>query len=123
VASLTGASLVPGRARPARGGLTEVVLDAGGSVFSTDAAEGDVGVVVYPWDVAVSREPVADSALNHVTGPIASLAAVGNRVRVRVGPLVGEVTAQSAERLGLETGQVVVGSFKATATRLVPLRR
>jgi hypothetical protein len=32
------------------------------------------------------------------------------------------VTSASAERLGLERGQVVVASFKATGARLVPLR-
>jgi hypothetical protein len=38
-----------------------------------------------------------------------------------VGPLAAELTAASAERLGLRVGEVVVASFKATATRLVPL--
>jgi molybdopterin-binding protein len=63
-----------------------------------------------------------DSALNHVSAPISSLTTIGNRVRVRVGPLVGEVTSTSAERLGLERGQIVIASFKATGARLVPLR-
>ena len=60
-----------------------------------------------------------DSALNHVHGPITSLALIGNRARVQVGGLVGEVTAASAERLGLKEGDVVLASFKAAATRLV----
>jgi len=38
-----------------------------------------------------------------------------------VGPLTAEVTTASAERLGLREGDLVVASFKATATRLVPL--
>jgi molybdopterin-binding protein len=42
-------------------------------------------------------------------------------VKVRVGPLTAELTAASTARLGLAPGQVVVASFKATATRLVPL--
>ncbi|MDX6505772.1 MAG: hypothetical protein QOG06_416, partial [Gaiellaceae bacterium] len=62
-----------------------------------------------------------DSAQNHVRGPIASLVPVGNRVRVRVGPLTAEVTAASVERLELREGVPVVASFKATGTRLVPL--
>ena len=44
---------------------------------------------------------------------------VGNRARVQVRGLVGEVTAASVERLGLEEGDVVMASFKAAATRLV----
>jgi molybdopterin-binding protein len=56
-----------------------------------------------------------------VRAPIASVAPVGNRLRVRVGPLVAEVTAASAERLALRPGESVVASFKATGTRLLPL--
>ena len=50
---------------------------------------------------------------------IASLVLIGNRARVQVGGLVGEVTAASAERLSLKEGEVVMASFKAAATRLV----
>ena len=46
---------------------------------------------------------------------------VGNRVRVRIGPLTAEVTAPSAERLGLAQGGVAFATFKATGTRLVAL--
>jgi molybdate transport system ATP-binding protein len=122
VASFTGGNLLHGFARATRDGLTEVVLDGGAVVFSTDPAEGRVGVVVYPWEVSIAHAAAADSALNHVSAPITSVVTIGNRVRVRVGPLVGEVTAASAHRLGLERGQVVVASFKATGARLVPLR-
>ena len=58
--------------------------------------------------------------MNHVRAPIASLVSLGNRVRVRIGPITAEVTAQSAERLGLREGEVVVASFKATGARLLP---
>ena len=119
VASFTGANVLAGRARPGAGGLTEVILDDGDVVYSVDEAAGEVEVAVYPWDVSISREPPHDSALNHVRGPISSLVVVGNRARVQVGGLVGEVTAASAERLGLEEGEVVMASFKAAATRLV----
>jgi molybdate transport system ATP-binding protein len=119
VAGFTGANVLAGRARPGTGGLTEVGLDGGGVVYSVDDASGDVEVAIYPWDVSISRELPYDSALNHVSGPISSLVLIGNRARVQVGELVGEVTTASAERLGLEEGEVVVASFKAAATRLV----
>jgi molybdopterin-binding protein len=121
VASFTGANLLPGTARPGAAGLTEVVLDDGSSAFSADAGEGRVALAVYPWEVSVARAESADSALNHVRGEIRSLVTLGNRVRVRVGPLTAEITAGSAQRLGLAEGEPVVASFKATATRLVPL--
>jgi ABC-type sulfate/molybdate transport systems ATPase subunit len=121
VASFTGATLLPGTAAPGRDGLTEVVLDAGVTAWSTDAAEGRVALSIYPWEVSISREIASDTAVNHVRAPIASLVELGNRVRVRVGPLAAEVTAGSAARLGLREGDVVVATFKATATRLLPL--
>ena len=121
VASFTGANLIPGNARPGPNGLTEVVLDAGGSMYSADAGEGRVGLAVYPWEVALARAESADSAVNHVLGEVRSLVQLGNRVRVRVGPLTAEITTASAERLELREGERVVASFKATASRLVPL--
>jgi molybdopterin-binding protein len=74
---------------------------------------------VYPWEVSIARHAPDDSSLNHLTGSITSLVRIGNRARVQVGALVGEVTTASVERLGLETGHQVVASFKAAATRLV----
>jgi molybdate transport system ATP-binding protein len=120
VASFTGANLLHGRAHPTPG-LTQVTLDGGACVYSTDEADGVVGVVVYPWEVSLAREPSADSALNVVHGEVGSVVEVGNRVRVRVGPLTAEVTVASAERLELARGGAVYATFKATGTRLVPL--
>jgi molybdate transport system ATP-binding protein len=119
VASFTGANVLSGSARPGVGGLTEVALDGGGVVYSVDAAEGPVEVAVYPWDVSVAREAPDDSALNHLRGPITSLVVVGNRARIQLGGVVGEVTTASAERLALAEGEIVTASFKAAATRLV----
>jgi ABC-type molybdate transport system ATPase subunit len=96
-----------------------VTLDDGNILYSVDAAEGPVDIAVYPWDVSIAREPTQDSALNHVRGPITSLVQIGNRARVQVGALVGEVTTASVERLNLNEGELVVASFKAAATRLV----
>jgi ABC-type sulfate/molybdate transport systems ATPase subunit len=122
VASLTGANVLRGTARLAGNGLTEVTLESGERVFSADEAVGEVGVAIQPWEISVGLQPVTDSTLNHVRGEIASLISIGNRVRVRVGPLTAEITAPSAERLQLREGQLVVAAFKATATRVVALQ-
>ncbi len=74
-----------------------------------------------PGRSSLAHSQPADSAVNHLRGEVHSLVALGNRVRVRVGPLTAEVTAASAERLALTEGEPVVATFKATATRLVPL--
>ena len=121
VATFTGANLLRGRASAGPNGLTEVALDGGGLVYSTDEERGEVGVVVDPWEVSIALVPTADSALNHVAGEIVSLVALGARTRVRIGPLTAEITTASAERLALAVGIRAVASFKATATRLVPL--
>jgi molybdate transport system ATP-binding protein len=121
VAEFTGGNLLHGIARATSDGLTEVVLVDGTRLVSTDAASGEVGVVVYPWEVALARELPLDSTQNHVRGRIESLVPVANRVRVRIGPVTAEITAQSAERLALKEGEVAVASFKAAGTRVVPL--
>jgi molybdate transport system ATP-binding protein len=120
VASFTGANLLHGTALRSRD-MTEVRLATGEQLFSTDDAAGEVGVVVYPWDVSVAREHASDSALNVVRGEIGSVFEVANRVRVRIGPITAEVTASSATRLDLARGGVAYATFKATGTRLVPL--
>ena len=121
VASFTGANLLHGAVELHDDGVTRVRLASGEVVYSTDRADGEVGVVVHPWDVSIGRVHADDSAMNLVQGEVASIAPVGNRVRVRVGPLTAEVTESSVERLELAIGSRVYASFKATATRLVPL--
>ena len=89
VASFTGANLLRGRVQSLDDGLTRVRLESGEIVYSTDTAQGEVGVVVYPWDVSIGRIHADDSALNLVRGEIASVSHVGNRVRVRDRPADG----------------------------------
>jgi molybdate transport system ATP-binding protein len=120
VASLTGANVLEGTAH-ASGDLTDVVLDAGPTVRTSAAATGRVAVVVYPWEISVSRELPTGAALNHVAGPVTSLVHIENRVRVTLGGLTAEITRESGERLALAEGAPAVASFKATATRVLPL--
>ncbi|MDX6477214.1 MAG: molybdate transport system ATP-binding protein [Gaiellaceae bacterium] len=121
VASFTGANLLRGNARRVDDDMTLVQLDSGELVYSTDWGEGEVGVVVYPWEVSVGRLHHQDSAMNLIEGEIRSVVAVGNRVRVRVGPITAEVTGSSADKLELARGGTAFATFKATGTRLVPL--
>ena len=100
--------------------MTLVHLESGELVYSTEWRDGDVGVVVYPWEVSVGRLHQEDSAMNLIEGEIRSVVRVGNRVRVRIGPITAEVTASSADKLELERGGSAFATFKATGTRLVP---
>ncbi len=119
VAAFTGANLLRGIGSPGRDDLTEIRLESGELIFSADRAEGPVGVVVYPWEVSVGHVHQPDSAQNVIEGEIRSLVHVGNRVRVRIGPITAEVTVGSVAKLELEVGGRAVASFKATGTRLV----
>jgi molybdate transport system ATP-binding protein len=124
VADFTGAVVLSGTARPGADGLTHVELDGGGEVVSSDVAEGEVAVSVYPWEIAI--EPASQrphgSAQNRLPVEVQSMTTIGNRVRLGLAgaqPLVAEVTQAAAEQLGLRTGAMVTASWKAAATRLV----
>jgi ABC-type sulfate/molybdate transport systems ATPase subunit len=120
VASFTGATVLPGRVVEVRDGLRQVALDGGLTLWSADAGEGEVNVAVYPWDVSLGSYTPDDSRMNHLSAAVVSVAPMGNRTRVRVGPIVAEITAASAERLDLRPGVLATASFKATAARLYP---
>ena len=124
VADFAGASVMLGTATSAAGGTTRVALDGGGEVFSSQVAEGEVGVAVFPWEVVLERPGSAPhgSALNRLDASVVSVTEVGNRARVGLlagQPLAAEVTGESVASLGLAPGSRVVATWKATATRLV----
>jgi molybdate transport system ATP-binding protein len=126
VADFTGAVVLTGTASPGAGGLTRVALDGGGEVSSPDAGEGPVAVTVFPWDIALAPPGAVDpgSARNHLAVAVVSVTAVGNRVRVGLTapqPLTAELTAPAVERLHIQPGARLVASWKATATKLLPL--
>jgi ABC-type sulfate/molybdate transport systems ATPase subunit len=120
VATFTGANLLRGTAHANGADLTRIVLDTGESLYSTDRVEGPVGVVVYPWEISVGPRHEPDSAMNVIQDTIRSVVYIGNRARIRIGPVTAEVTGASIDRLGLRPGATAVASFKATGTRLVP---
>jgi len=120
VARFAGGNVLHGQARRAHT-LTAVELEDRNVILSTDDAEGEVAAVVYPWDVTLSRALPSDSAQNHVQGSVTSVVPVANRMRVTVGTVTAEITAESAQRLQIREGDLLVASWKATATRLVSL--
>jgi molybdate transport system ATP-binding protein len=121
VADFTGAVVLTGVARA--GNPTQVTLDGGGTIYSTDPGEGPVAASLYPWEIVLSTESTPSSAQNHLTVEVASITEIGGRARVglRAGqPLVAEVTVTAVRELGLEPGSRVVATWKAAATRLTP---
>jgi len=120
VASFTGGNVLLGEARPLPAGGAEVRLDSGPTVRSAEAGEGRVAVAVYPWELSVAIAPAAPAnGLNAIEGAIVGLDPEGDRVRVRVGALVAECSAQTADRLGLERGREVSLQFETASARIV----
>ena len=124
VADFTGAVVLTGVASPGPQGGTRVELDGGGTVTSTDAAEGVVAVSVYPWEITIeaAEEEPHGSAENRLAAEVLSITVVGSRARLGLAgpqPLVAEITLASAERLGLKAGVMVTATWKAAATRVV----
>ena len=121
VASFVGTNLLPGVARADGGGYSEVTLEQGGVIRGVAAPDGPVGAIVHPWDITVVTGQGPGPPQNCVRAPIASAAPVGNRVRLRIGPLVAELGADDAHARGLVAGVVVSACFAPESTRLVPL--
>ncbi len=121
VASFVGTNLLPGVARAGGDGYSEVTLDQGGVIRALAGPDGRVGAIVHPLRVAVTREDGPAPPLNELRAPIASVAPVGDRVRLRVGPLVAELGAAEARERGLVAGAVASARFAPEETRLVPL--
>jgi molybdate transport system ATP-binding protein len=124
VADFAGAMVLFGTAHSQVSGATTVDLDGGGSIVSTDRADGAVAIAVYPWEVTLEARgtPVHDSARNRLEATVVSVTVIANRARVALlasQPLVAEITSESVDRLGIAPGTGVVAVWKATATRLV----
>jgi len=119
VASFTGANLLRGHVAAAGNGVARVRLEDGLIVSTAEPAQGEVVLAIYPWDITIGPDPPHDSALNVVSGPVRTIAELGNRARVGIGPVTAEITTESVRRLGLQPGDMVHAAFKATATRVV----
>ena len=122
VASFTGANLLHGQRRVTGLSTTGISLDDGTVISTADDGDGALVLAVYPWDITISTTRPDDSAINVIAGAITAITELGNRARVTIGPLTAEITVDSLRRLGLEPGQQVYASFKATGTRVVASR-
>jgi molybdate transport system ATP-binding protein len=120
VADFAGVNYVPGTATRHADGLTHVRVE-GGVIVVAEPGDGPVGVVIPPWAITVAGE--GGSARNALTGTVARVTPLGNRVRVTVtvpAPVTAEVTRVAADELDLAPGRVVTLRFKAAECRLTP---
>jgi molybdopterin-binding protein len=126
VADFSGAVVLTGEAHRGADGVCVVALDGGGEVTALEGDTGPVAVSVYPWEIALARpgEAARDSARNQLDVEVVSVMTIGPRVRVGLAapqPLTAELSEQSAQALELRPGARAVASFKAAATRVLPL--
>ena len=121
VAAFTGANLLRGHASARRGALTDVALESGERIRSVTPAEGEVDVVVHPWNVSISRDG-AHTEVNALRCEVAALTRAGGRIRVLAGPLIAELTERQAAALSLVPGDFVTAAFEPSATRLITRR-
>jgi molybdate transport system ATP-binding protein len=83
---------------------------------------------VFPWDIALAPRGSIDpgSARNHLAVEVVSVTKVGSRVRIGLAapqPLTAELTEPAVRAMDIQPGQLAVATWKATATRLLPLTR
>jgi molybdate transport system ATP-binding protein len=126
VADFTGAAVLRGIASPEADGTTVVILAGGDSIRSTDAASGPVVATVFPWEVTIEPpgETAPRSTQNRIEARVLSITTIGGRVRLGLAgsePLTAEVSTTAVEHLDLRPGVLVAATWKAAATRLVPL--
>jgi len=120
VAAFTGANLLRGAVVGRSEGLTIVRLESGALIRSTDAADGEVDVVVHPWDVALVADGASDeTGANQLRVVVASSKRAGGRVRVEAGGLIAELTTAAATDLGLAPGLALSARFEPSLTRLI----
>ena len=126
VADFTGAVVLHGTATPDADGTTVVTLTGGHRIRSTDTGHGPVAATVFPWEITI--EPIGQTARrstqNQLEAQILSVTTIGGRVRLGLGGtehLTAEVSTTAITHLDLQPGTRVAASWKAAATRLVPL--
>jgi molybdate transport system ATP-binding protein len=118
VADLVGVNLFRGRSSG-----NVVALTEGGSLTATGGSDGEVFVVVHPRSVALYRSRPDGTPRNLWEGRAVDLDLEGDRVRVRLTgspSIVAEVTPAAVRELGLDRGDAVWISVKATEVVLYP---
>jgi molybdate transport system ATP-binding protein len=119
VARLVGMNLYVGRASG-----DQVAVDGGGRLVAADAPPGRVLAAVRPSAITVhTEEPHGSSARNIWAATIASLAPLGDRIRMNTTgelPATVDVTAAAVAELDLVPGRQVWLSAKATDVTAYP---
>ncbi|MDD4859993.1 MAG: ABC transporter ATP-binding protein [Dehalococcoidales bacterium] len=118
-------NVLPGMVAGQSGGIAEVEIEKQRiDAVSELPARSRVTACLHPEDITLTLTKSGDvsSARNHLTGAITRIFPIGSQVRVTIDcgfPLIALITRRSFEEMKLETGQMVVASFKASAVYLI----
>jgi len=115
-------NILHGDVRTNEKGVAAITLATGGTIFAvSEYHDGAVKAFVRPEDIILSESRGADSsARNVMSGRITGLRDIGPLTRVKLDTgLVALITKQSRESLGLQIGQEVYATFKATSVHVV----
>lgn len=111
-----------GALRTSPDGVGLLDLGSGVSIRLAHHRAGEVTVAIDPQDILVSREPLASSALNRLSGSISRVEEAGGSLRIFVDaglPFCALVTRRSYGDMGLNVGHPVWITFKANAVRVL----
>ena len=118
IAELVGVNLLTGDGHD--GALTTA---SGGRIVPADAVDGPSFAVIQPHSIAIYRERPDGSPRNVWSTVVADVDRQAERVRVRLDgeiPLVAEITPGALDSLGLQIGERVFASVKATEITTYP---
>lgn len=119
VATVVGLNLYAGESDPA--GV--VTLPAGGRIVTNHEGAGPLWATVPPTAVSLHRQPPEGSPRNNWRLTISDITLQGQSARVGMTgelPLTAEVTLASVTALGLQVGDELWASVKATEVRTYP---
>jgi len=103
-------------------GLRSISVGSNVQIAVSHGSEGPVTVVIDPREIILSREKFSSSALNAFHGTIRKIESHGEVIHltVSIGVLLSAtITQRSFQHMGLNVGQNVWISFKASAVRIL----
>jgi len=114
-------NILSGVVRDNDNGVAEIEADIGGNIFAvSDYRAGAVKLFIRPEDIILSESRGESSARNVLKGRIEALDDIGPLTRVKMdNSVVALITKQSRECLGLQKGEEVYATFKATSVHVV----
>jgi len=114
-------NILSGVIRDNDNGVAEIEADIGGNIFAvSDYRAGAVKLFIRPEDIILSESRGESSARNVLKGRIEALDDIGPLTRVKMdNSVVALITKQSRECLGLQKGDEVYATFKATSVHVV----